>query len=127
MFVYVDSIDKAQEKLAFAVIAHCYKQLINDYNVDILVSIKAGLDDNTDGWCQQNSVNNYEIEVERNLNNKHFIKTLCHEMVHVKQGVMGELVDSTTWRGKAYNGDQPWEVEAYYLEEQLYQSFLSKR
>ena len=127
MFVYVNSINKRQEKLALDIISHCYKELIDGHEVDILVSVKSNLDENMDGWCQRISTTDYEIEVERNLNDECFIKTLCHEMVHVKQGVKGELANGATWRGKTYSNEQPWEVEAYRLEVELYYSFLQKR
>lgn len=127
MFVYVDSVDKQQEKLAFDVASHCYKELIDGYEVDILISVKSDLDENANGWCQQNSNTDYEIEIESNLDNECFIKTLCHEMVHVKQGVKGELNSGATWRGKEYNNEQPWEIEAYRLEKKLSYSFLQKR
>lgn len=125
--VYVDCINIKQRKLAYEVVSHCYNQLLNQYNdIDILVTVKTNLDDAVDGWCQQNSSDDYEIEVERNLNDEYFIKTICHEMVHVKQGVTSELVNGTTWRGKEYTNEQPWEIEAYQLEKKLYNSFIAK-
>jgi len=126
--VYVDCINIKQRKLAYEVVSHCYNQLLNEYNdIDILVTVKTNLDNAVDGWCQQNSSDDYEIEVERNLNDEYFIKTICHEMVHVKQGVTGELVNGTTWRGKEYSNEQPWEIEAYQLEKELFYSFLQNR
>jgi|TARA_B110001454_G_scaffold43183_1_gene42267 hypothetical protein len=57
---------------------------------------------------------------------------LAHEMVHLKQFVRGELFDyetgSVQWKSKRYSRDtnyskQPWEKEAYRLEEKLYKEF----
>ena len=56
---------------------------------------------------------------------------LAHEMVHLKQFVRGELCDYETGRvqwktrsfGRVHYNDQPWEKEAYRLEEKLYKEF----
>ena len=57
---------------------------------------------------------------------------LAHEMVHVKQFVRLELCDyetgSVQWKSKRYvrspkYKDQPWELEAYRLEDKLYEEF----
>ena len=56
---------------------------------------------------------------------------LAHEMVHLKQFVRKELWDYETGRvqwksrtyGKLHYDDQRWEVEAYRLDEKLYDEF----
>ena len=56
---------------------------------------------------------------------------LAHEMVHLKQFVRRELCDYETGRvrwkkrmyGRVHYEDQPWEREAYRLEEKLYNEF----
>ena len=56
---------------------------------------------------------------------------IAHEMVHIKQFVRGELCDYETGRvqwkkrmyGRVHYEDQPWEREAYRLEEKLYNQF----
>jgi len=56
---------------------------------------------------------------------------IAHEMVHLKQFVRGELCDYETGRvqwkkrmyGRVHYEDQPWEREAYRLEEKLYNQF----
>ena len=60
-----------------------------------------------------------------NQNPKDIVKTICHEMVHMKQYLRRELsMDGMVWKGKnvsetPYN-DQPCEIEAYNLQEKLY-------
>jgi hypothetical protein len=63
-------------------------------------------------------------------------KVLAHEMVHVKQHAKGEAKDKfkkdkyiTVWFGEKYDDDtsywdQPWEIEAYGLENSLVAKFL---
>ena len=56
---------------------------------------------------------------------------LAHEMVHLKQFVRKELWDYETgqvqWKSRTFSrtkyDDQPWEKEAYRLEEKLYNEF----
>ena len=56
---------------------------------------------------------------------------LAHEMVHLKQFVRGELCDYETGRvqwktrtfGRVDYDNQPWEKEAYRLENKLYEEF----
>ena len=56
---------------------------------------------------------------------------LAHEMVHLKQFVRKELYDYETgkvqWKKRMYGNvhyeDQPWEKEAYRLEEKIYNEF----
>jgi hypothetical protein len=58
---------------------------------------------------------------------------LGHEFVHLKQFVRNELFDyefdKTQWKSRMYNvartsyDKQPWEREAYRLEDTLYNEF----
>lgn len=60
-----------------------------------------------------------------NQNPKDIVKTICHEMVHMKQYLRKELsMDGLVWKGKNLSktpyDDQPCEIEAYDLQEKLY-------
>ena len=58
------------------------------------------------------------------------MRTLAHEMVHAKQFLRGELTSESSWiwKGRNANGysyeNQPWEREAYRLENPLYLNCL---
>jgi len=79
----------------------------------------------------------FEIEVEKTLSYEELIKTMLHELIHVKQYVKGELVEeragsacgATTWKKKDHTktpySKQPWERQAFKNEEKLYQDFMS--
>jgi hypothetical protein len=73
----------------------------------------------------------FEIEMESDMGPVFMIRTLAHELVHVKQYARGELNDSCygnyqKWQGVMYNEqlisykDLPWEKEALQLERELY-------
>jgi hypothetical protein len=66
----------------------------------------------------------------------YFIKTVIHELIHVKQYVTGQLSDKVgrasgvIWKGidhsKTTYSRQPWEREAYRLQEKLFIEFMAK-
>lgn len=76
----------------------------------------------------------FGIEVNRNLCKKNQIKTIAHEMVHIKQFARKEYVelgkDKVKWMNKLVNMDDleyakyPWEIEAYAAEKELYKHYL---
>ena len=75
----------------------------------------------------------FMIELDASMRYKfdQILTWLAHEMVHLKQFVRGELCDYETGRvqwksrsfGKVHYDDQPWEKEAYRLEDELYEMF----
>ena len=80
----------------------------------------------------------FEIEIENRLDNKEqYLTTLFHELIHVEQRLRNthsvtydaRLCRSVNkWHGDvvppetAYM-DEPWEIEAYGLEGQLYKEY----
>ena len=60
------------------------------------------------------------------------ILTLCHELVHAKQFIRGELSGcGTVWKGVDMSlirdiKNQPWEQEAFKLEIELYNRYITK-
>jgi hypothetical protein len=78
--------------------------------------------------------NEFEIRLDSSMNLQALIRALAHEMVHVKQYVLGELRDSgpkmVVWKGKKHVFDgytywgQPWEIEAYGRELGLVENFV---
>lgn len=73
------------------------------------------------------------IEIDTKQSKASQLKTLAHEMVHVKQYAMGELADldrqgKVKFNNKKYSRDtfywmQPWEIEAYGREYGLYRMY----
>lgn len=69
------------------------------------------------------------IEVRANQSQEEIIKTLAHEMVHVKQYVYGELNEEGTIWFDVQCGDleyenQPWEIEAHDVTDVLYEEWI---
>jgi hypothetical protein len=114
------------------------------------IKITEGFDRGWQGQCEylgnKNNIRKFDVIVSlkginkqaKDLNKKlrEPIKTMIHEMVHVKQYVNNQLFDyidgNTKFEGKVYKDaktytdywDMPWEIEAYGRTEGIYQQFL---
>jgi len=99
------------------------------------VNIEIG-DFETYGLCGQIDEVEYDIEL-KDTNVTQMLITLAHEMVHVKQYARNELkqlVRQPMYRWKKEYlpldtpyADQPWEKEAYALEQELYDEWSNTR
>lgn len=84
-----------------------------------------------DSYNLKGKPDSFIIEINRLLNKEEKLKTLAHEMVHVKQYSLGYLNESMTrWRGKKVSTDieyenKPWEIEAEFYGLNLYESFIA--
>jgi hypothetical protein len=70
------------------------------------------------------------ISIGKALPKKDMIRTLFHELVHVKQHSDGRLQNGSPqrWLGQVYEDDYnklPWEVEAFDLEKKMMEAFYS--
>ena len=89
-------------------------------------------------WTEYNDrQKEFEIELDADLSQKNILKTLAHEMVHVKQYATGQMKDYTRshhikWEGKLFEDSEshnddywfyPWEIEAHGMEIGLYVLF----
>ena len=84
-----------------------------------------------DNYNLKGKPDSFIIEINRCLSIDDKLKTLAHEMVHVKQYSLGYLNESMTrWRGKKVSQNityenKPWEIEAELYGLNLYESFVS--
>lgn len=108
-------------------------------NIRLTIFIKDKLD--AGGYCDYEeeglpSPRTFNIEIKRLRTKIHMFLVLAHEVVHLKQMAKGEWKEKfkkskyvTVWRGETYEHDisywdQPWEIEAYGLEQSLVAKFL---
>jgi len=108
-------------------------------NISLTVVIKNKMQ--AGGYCDYKEEGlplprSFVIEICRTKKKIHMFSVLAHEMVHLKQMATGEMKDKyiktryvTVWRGDNYEDDvsywdQPWEMEAYGLENSLVAKFL---
>jgi hypothetical protein len=88
------------------------------------------------GYAEVKEYNNsgkpreFEIELNYNVSGPDILKTLAHELVHIKQFVYGETNEALTrWKGNKVSNDtdywfEPWEIEARGLEIALFTKFV---
>jgi len=80
-----------------------------------------------------NQPRSFVIELHKGDNEAEHLKTLAHELVHVRQYARNELNDEmNTWKGRYVDSDaidyndQPWEIEANKLGNELYELYTNK-
>lgn len=82
-----------------------------------------------DEYNKSGNPRHFIIEVNSNQSNDEKIRTLSHEMVHIKQYCRNELnEEATMWKNRIVNpnlsyDEQPWEIEAHKIGDQLYEEF----
>jgi len=135
---YVEIMNGAQwmKILTERVIYHCIEELMPRMRtLDITVEFSSDMGE-TAGAVLEIDKRMFEIELSEFLGFDELIKTVCHEMVHVKQYARGEMkaesIGAVLWRNEEVASDPanyyefPWEVEAYEMEVILFESFLKK-
>jgi hypothetical protein len=132
---------KSQRKLVSDVADFMYEKYLKRYTslfVSIAITKNLVRDEDMDGSCLAldfSRPREFEILVDSKLPTKCFIKTVIHEFIHVKQYATGELTEryrglaKRTWKNTDHTrtpySKQPWEREAYRLQESLYKEFMS--
>ena len=93
-------------------------------DVDMLISFES-LRNHQCGFCDYDQ-DETVITIAKRLSKNEIIKTLFHEMVHVKQYTDGRLDQNFTWKGQTYDCayvDLPWEIEAHEMEKVMMEKF----
>ena len=95
-----------------------------------------------DGACTTTSPpsmpREFEIELENRLDEKQYLITLFHELMHVDQRLRNRHQQrfmpkfTNKWLGEIISDDtpydqQPWEVESFAMQEKLYEEYMSCR
>lgn len=89
------------------------------------------------GWCTVQDCDwkprSFLVEIHNHLDEETYTKTLLHELHHILQHVRGDLRDKRgirCWKGIDCNdldySEQPWELEAYQRERELYEEYLTR-
>lgn len=127
----------------FKIAARCYSDKLLSTQLDKNISLKIQIKDNLNagGYCDFEDIaplppRDFTIEIDRTKKRIHMFIALAHEMVHLKQFAKGEVKDKLykrkyvkVWKGEVYDDevsywDQPWEIEAYGMENSLVAKFL---
>ena len=113
-------------------------RMLNNIYLDIKLTKDLKKKEQAYGYCHiiddnLNKPREFMIELDTSMIHSfdQILIWLAHEMVHLKQFVRKELYDYETgrvqWKSRSYGrvhyNDQPWEKEAYRLEDKLYEEF----
>jgi hypothetical protein len=100
-------------------------------NIDIEIEFVKQCEDHSAGYCF-GGLDFAHIVIAKSSCDEPYqiaeiLETLCHELVHAKQFIKGELQNGYVWKGKLYQTDdrtqQPWEQEADQMQAMLFEKF----
>lgn len=95
------------------------------------------LEGDVDGFHCYLDKGQHDIELQQGLIEEDLVTALFHEMVHIRQHERGQLKDKgviKSWKGEEYISiydtvetykNLPWEEEAYRLQEEMYEQWLT--
>jgi hypothetical protein len=100
-------------------------------NISIRISFSSTMDNygetEIDDYNLSGKPREFILNIKRNIDTEEIIRTIAHEMVHVKQYVYEQLNESMTmWSGQKVNDgqygyfDSPWEIEAHEIGDKLF-------
>jgi hypothetical protein len=95
-----------------------------DIDIDLIIEFET-LQKHQCGYCDYDE-DEVIITIAKRLPTKDAIRTMFHELVHVKQHADGRLERGYVWYGQVYEcvyNELPWEIEAYDLEEKMMEQF----
>jgi len=119
---------KYRRELAERVVQFCIGQMLPRIKtLDVMVELEGGaeFEDGTTGCCYALAHREFKMEICANQTEEDFIRSICHEMVHIKQYIREEFIEELVdYETMAEYFNQPSEKEAYSMEEELYKEWL---
>lgn len=124
----------ARKRVLEDLVAWFISKYLPRHHLEIEVLHRGLLREGVWGWCSVTDCNwrprSFLIEIHNRLSKEDYVKTLCHELVHLKQIIKGDLKTKSGkryWKGIEIEDDyenDPSEIEAHSMESILYQEFL---
>jgi hypothetical protein len=145
MQIYTKGSTRKTQKIVKDLTRFCANMLMSKRMADsLLIRIEfiKDLDNQYDGDCEyvdeESRPKEFLIRVNDALKLSKKLRTICHEMVHVKQYATGEMkymsrpARFTKFQGTLYPDeleywDSPWEIEAFGREPGLYTRWIDQR
>ena len=135
---HANELKMAAEFFATILVPGVLEHIILD--IDVKYSYQSlGSCGNEDDDCKILPPSYFTIEIKKRTSINSMVATLAHEMVHLKQYVVGDLELKIIqggyrylWKGKVWEPDNsehkywdaPWEIEAYGREPGLYNKWI---
>ena len=105
-------------------------------NINLKITFVENLEDygsaSVDNRNDSGKPREFTIEINKRMTAVDILKTLAHEMVHIKQYAYCDLNEYLTrWKGTRISDDldyydHPWEIEAHGMETGLFVKFAKK-
>lgn len=147
MYISARGSDRKTQKICKDIAQYCAEQLLGKRlsdNIELHLKFLDKLDKHgtSDGDCiwddDEDRPREFTIRVRSGMNLSKKLRTVCHEMVHLKQYAKGEMKQmwrparTTRYQGQYYPDDlnywdQPWEIEAFGREDGLYTRWVDER
>lgn len=141
MKIYIFGGTSNTKKLVRSITEFCGKKLLGNRladNITIKIRLSNSLrkDSGLLGWCTPNTLRDFEVAADTAQSIEKILKTIAHEMTHIKQFAKRELTNfqrTPKWHGEEVNDstvdyyDLPWEIEAHGREEGLYNCWLDTK
>jgi hypothetical protein len=145
MQIYTKGSTRKTQKIVKDLTRFCANMLMSKRMAEsLLIRIEfiKDLDNQYDGDCEyvdeESRPREFLIRVNDSLKLSKKLRTICHEMVHVKQYASGEMkymsrpARFTKFQGMLYPDeldywDSPWEIEAFGREPGLYTRWIDQR
>lgn len=147
MYVTTRGSDRKTQKLCKDIAQFCAEKLMGSRlsnAIDLRIEFVKQLDKHNaiEGdacWeDDEHRPREFTIRIREGMSLSKKLRTLCHEMVHVKQYAKGEMKQmwkparTTKFCGEYYSDDldywdQPWEIEAFGREDGLYTRWVDDR
>lgn len=139
VLIFSDKFSEQLKQDVCDVVVFCSDHLLSprlSKHIVIELELKKNFADHGDcevlEYNSQRKARTFKIRLRKKKSMKSLMKTLIHEMVHVKQYALGEMSQyHDRWRdGEDYKDvpyhDLPWEVEARTLENLLYDKYVER-
>lgn len=139
-YVLVTGGRKKQRAEVEEIVNWCIAELMPRYRtLDIEVRLRDILmSEGAYGWCDSTDNRTFILDIHKKEDEyfcrEDYVKTIMHEMVHVMQwatGLCKDYVDGRRmWKNKDYTdtpySKQPWERQAFRMQETLYKKWLTR-
>jgi hypothetical protein len=147
MYITARGSDRKTQKLCKDIAQYCAEKLMGkrlSNNIELRIEFAKKLDKNSaidgDACWEDDELRprEFTIRIREGMSLNRKLRTICHEMVHVKQYAKGEMKQmwkparTTKFQGEYYSDDidywdTPWEIEAFGREDGLYTRWVDER
>jgi len=86
---YIEVLKDGSTVVTNSIIEFFLTEYLSHDFIDLTVVHKDLSGEFVDGWCIREDDNEFVIEIEYSLNGEEYMKTLIHEMIHIKQWLDG--------------------------------------